>query len=158
MVQNKIKGTDLASICLERWFFFLFKRGTGWYNLPKYELYIPFWEEKNDHLNLTSEIFPRTFYGFPSPVGTDLSFLTKRGKLFMIFPSVALPALARATYLLTHPVLPVALGYLPFPYQNSFPAFAKLCASGHATFSLEFLSHWAHLFDPKINTSSVMPS
>lgn len=25
MVQNKIKGTDLASICLERWFFFFFK-------------------------------------------------------------------------------------------------------------------------------------
>lgn len=77
MVQNKIKGTDLASICLERWFFFLFKRGTGWYNLPKYELYIPFWEKKKWPFKFNIRNFSKNFLWLPIACGNRSQFLNQ---------------------------------------------------------------------------------
>lgn len=52
-------------------FFFLFRGGTELYHVPKYTPLPGGGGE--DHLNVTVEIFPRTFDGFPCFVGTDLN-------------------------------------------------------------------------------------
>lgn len=119
------------------------------YNVPMYE-YTSLPGKKNDHLNLTSEISPRAFDGFPLPVGTDLNFFTEQGRLFMVFHSC--PPCRLAGHLPPHiPYTPHCPRLPPahFVTKRLVPDSVKLFATGPASFNLKFLSPQVHLPDPK---------
>lgn len=122
-------------------FFFLFKGDCIIFQSMNMHSFL----EKYDHLSLTSEMFPRTFDGFPSPVGTDLNAFPSA--VLSLSPGHIHPHTAHSSHSSRLPAI---------PHQRLFPAFAKLCPSGHATFSLEFLPHQAPWDWPGVNTYSGM--
>lgn len=156
MVQNKIKGTDLAPICLERWLFFFSKEALSCIIFQSMNIH-PLLGKKRP-FTFSIRKLSKPLWWLPIACGNRSQLLNRTWEA-LYDPSLSHPLWLSPGHIPPHtPTRPTALGYLPFITEGSSLHLQSSVPSGHATSSLEFLSHQAHRTDPKINTTSVMPS
>ena len=151
MVQREIKGTDLESICLERFFFFFSKESLSCNNVPYYE-YTSLPGKKKRPFKFNIRNFSKSLWWLPiakcqllNKEAADGLSLSRPPSLHPGHVGLQVPCTPQ------YPACAIC-------YPRSSPAFAKRCAIGPVSVSLEFLSPQAYLPFQNRKTSSVVHS
>lgn len=146
MVQTKIKGTDLAPICLERWLFFFSKEALSCIIFRSMNIH-PLLGEKW-WFTFSIRKLSKPFWWLPIAYRNTYQYLNRTWEA-LYDPSLGHPLCLSPGYIPLHtPTRPTVLGYLPFITEGSSLHLQSSMPSGHATSFLEFLSHQAHWTDP----------
>lgn len=150
MVQTKIKGTDLAPICLERWLFFFSKEALSCIIFRSMNIH-PLLGEKW-WFTFSIRKLSKPFWWLPIAYRNTYQYLNWTWEA-LYDPSLSHPLCLSPGYIPPYtPTHPTVLGYLPFITEGSSLHLQRLCHQDMPLIS------WNSFPTKPIGLTSVVPS